>query len=448
MSWRNKVVWSEGMFLRPQHFQQFDRYVQGFVDARTSAAQPDAWGFSDLRLDDQALALGKIAIASARGVFPDGTPFNIPAEDPAPDALEVPENVKNTEVYLALPMLNPTRNEIHYDGGDESRLTRYRAVEESIRDSAAVADGELVEIQTGAMRGKLVLADDEVGDYACLGICEVVERRSDSTVILEQRYIATATDCLNSPILKGFAEEIHGLVHHRAQALAARLGQSGQQQGVAEVADFLLLQLVNRFSTVYAHLSTRAGLHPETLYSELIALAGEIATFTQPDKLAQTFPTYQHRALRESFDPVMQSLRSALSMVLEQNAVGIPLADRKFGVRVGKITDQSLLSKATFVLAVKAAIKTEDLRRDLPKQIKIGSVEIIRDLVNKQIPGIGISALPVAPRQIPFHVGFSYFELDKNNQFWEMLAKTGAFALHIPDKTYPDLELELWAIRR
>ena len=31
MSWYSKVVWSEGMFLRPQHFQQQDRYLEALV---------------------------------------------------------------------------------------------------------------------------------------------------------------------------------------------------------------------------------------------------------------------------------------------------------------------------------------------------------------------------------------------------------------------------------
>ena len=41
MSWDNKVVWSEGMFLRPQHFQQQDRYVEKLVRSRVAELAPD-----------------------------------------------------------------------------------------------------------------------------------------------------------------------------------------------------------------------------------------------------------------------------------------------------------------------------------------------------------------------------------------------------------------------
>ncbi|EQD50471.1 hypothetical protein B1B_11229, partial [mine drainage metagenome] len=34
MTQNNKVVWSEGLFLRPQHMQQQERYLERFVDLR------------------------------------------------------------------------------------------------------------------------------------------------------------------------------------------------------------------------------------------------------------------------------------------------------------------------------------------------------------------------------------------------------------------------------
>ena len=75
MSWFSKVVWSEGLFLRPQHFQQQDRHAEWFVEARTRALGGLFWGFTHLELDEAALGTGKIALVSARGVLPDGTPF-------------------------------------------------------------------------------------------------------------------------------------------------------------------------------------------------------------------------------------------------------------------------------------------------------------------------------------------------------------------------------------
>ncbi|MFP1482924.1 type VI secretion system baseplate subunit TssK [Escherichia coli] len=42
------------------------------------------------------------------------------------------------------------------------------------------------------------------------------------------------------------------------------------------------------------------------------------------------------------------------------------------------------------------------------QQSKISSPEKIRNMVSVQIPGIPLRALMVAPRQLPYHSGFSY----------------------------------------
>ena len=66
MSWRNKVVWSQGMFLQPHHFQQETRYIERLIDTRTRALSPFAWGFAELPLDEGLLALGRVGIARGR----------------------------------------------------------------------------------------------------------------------------------------------------------------------------------------------------------------------------------------------------------------------------------------------------------------------------------------------------------------------------------------------
>ena len=55
----------------------------------------------------------------------------------------------------------------------------------------------------------------------------------------------------------------------------------------------------------------------------------------------------------------------------------------------------------------------EELRRRIPKQLKIGPVETIKDLVNNALPGVTVAPMPTAPRPIPFHAGSVYLELDQ-----------------------------------
>ena len=95
MTEHKKVVWSEGMFLRPHHFQQQERHLQTQARLRMLCVGGFSWGFSELALDEAALAAGALRLMRARGVFPDGTPFSFSSPDDAPPPLELPVDVRD-----------------------------------------------------------------------------------------------------------------------------------------------------------------------------------------------------------------------------------------------------------------------------------------------------------------------------------------------------------------
>ncbi|MBI2379791.1 MAG: type VI secretion system baseplate subunit TssK [Gammaproteobacteria bacterium] len=443
MSWKNRVVWSEGMFLRPQHFQQHDRYVEALVDGRCRPVSAFPWGFSTLSLDKGLLALGKLAILSARGVLPDGTPFNIPEDDPAPPPLAIEDSLRDGLIVLALPLARPGVRDTASEG-EAMNGARYRGFVHEVRDDNAGFDSR-APVELGARALRLVSEKDGIGEYASLGLARVVEKRADQQLVLDEDYSPPCLDLAAAPVLAGFRSELLGLLHQRGEALGGRVVASSRG-GASEIADFLMLQLVNRAEPLMAHLARLSPLHPEDFYRELLKLAGEFATFSTAERRPAEFPPYVHDDLKASFQPVMTALRQALSMVMETTAVPIPLAEKAYGIRVAVLQDRSLLDGASFVLAVRADVPGENLRRQFPLQIKIGSVEHIRDLVNLQLPGIGLMALPVAPRQIPYHAGWSYFELDRGSEHWKLLGQSGGFAFHISGQ-FPGLELAFWAIR-
>jgi len=186
--------------------------------------------------------------------------------------------------------------------------------------------------------------------------------------------------------------------------------------------------------------------HAETLYATLLSLAGELSTFGDSKRPSALLP-YSHEDPQPCFAALMYDLRQSLSLVRIQSAVPIELQERKHGIRVAIIPDLDLQRSAAFVLAANAQISSEQLRARFPGQVKIGPVERFRDLISLQLPGVGVRALPVAPRQIPFHAGFCYFELDtRGNEMWRELETSAGLAIHLAGD-FPGLELELWAIR-
>jgi type VI secretion system protein ImpJ len=444
MTWTNRVVWQEGMFLRAQHFQQQDRWLETLVRARTAPMRPYPWGIVEMAIDRDLLATGRFAVTSATGVFEDGTPFSLPGEADHPPPLDLPETTRNALVFLAAPVRQPGAVEIGGAGSGNGAEGRYALAEFEAYDTHS-ASPQPAPLQVGRLRLRYMLESEERAGYLTIGLARIVEVAADRRATLDERWIPPALYCSAALPLSGFVAEFSGMLNQRGEALAARLTAPGAR-GVAEVADFLLLQSINRWQKLLAHWADAGNVHPEDLYSAFVQMAGEFATFTEPTRRPSAYPAYRHEDLQRSFAPVVADLRRSLSAVLEQTAIAIPLQERRYGVRVGPITDRSVLRAASFVLVVQAEMPTETLRRLFPSQVKIGAVEQIRDLVNVAIPGIAVRPLPVAPRQIPFYAGASYFELDRNSPHWQQMQASGGFAVHVSGD-FPNLQLELWAIR-
>ena len=443
MSWTSRIVWQEGMFLRAQHFQQQDRWIEQSLKTRVAALGPYWWGVSELEIDRDALAIGRFALHTAVGAFPDGTSFGFPggdADDPAP--LELGDQVRNATIYLAIPSPAPYALQVGEVGSGEEKRLNARDFQVTDTHSGSPEHADLV---IGRLGLRLILGEEERAGYQCVAVARVREVSPDRRVTLDDEFIPPVLCCRAALRLSGFITELVGMINQRSEELGARL-TGGGSRGVAEQQDFLLLQVSNRWLPVLRHWAGAAVLHPERLFEALVQMAGELATFSEPSRRPGIFPAYRHEDLQSSFTPVIGALRRSLSIVVGPGVTEIPLQEMRYGVRRGTLTDRTVLQSAAFYLVVRAAVPGEALRRLFPAQVKIGAIEQIRELVNAAVSGIAVRPLPVAPRQLPFLPDANYFELDRGSPHWAQMQNAAAFGIHVSSE-FPNLQMQLWAVR-
>lgn len=437
----HKVIWQEGMLLRPQHLQHNDRYYHQQLN-RTRLLGSDAWGFLTLELNVQYLNLGKLVIDQASGVLPDGSLFDLGAAM-EPLALDVPANSGKHAVYLALPLA--TGNQVETRQPSQSDvLARYLACEIEVLDSNA---GRETACRINCARPDLCLLLDE-GErdkgFVKLKVAQLLST-GEGGVSLDTDFMPAFIFVQDSGYVSSCLKEVISLLASRGDAIAARIRGEVTAAGT-HVGDFLMLQVINRTELELRHYLSQPRVRPEAMFRALASMLGELSTFTHDSRRAHLEVHYQHGDQGGSFRGLMEAVRAALSVVLEQHAIELTLQPRQYGVLVCPVSDLKLLGTATFILSAAAQCDSEELRHRLPAHLKVGPVERIRELVNLHLAGIKVKPLPVAPRQMPFHADKTYFMLDMSAHDIVQLEQSGGFAFHVGGE-FTGLELTFWALR-
>src|SRR5262245_44324097 len=130
------VIWSKGTLLNPQHLQMQDRFLESNLQFQLDALSFRSWGFNKLRIDQEALANGIVAIPEAAGIFPDGMLFDIPLADSGPSTRSLVDvfdpDQESLEVFLAVP--NYRELGVNVSATGQAADVRFRAEYTMVRD--------------------------------------------------------------------------------------------------------------------------------------------------------------------------------------------------------------------------------------------------------------------------------------------------------------------------
>jgi type VI secretion system protein ImpJ len=446
VSERARVVWSEGMFLRTQHFQQQDRWAEGLARDLLLAARVHAWGVRDMELDTGMLAQGKLALRRCRGIMPDGTPFAIPEDSPQPEPLHLGAGAGEALVRLELPAVQAGAIEVDPSGRPPTGV-RYLAREIEVRDAIAGAETRAA-VEIAEPRFRLDASPTPAPAWSGLAVARVIGAHNDGGLVLDPEFIPPSLALAASPVLVSFLEELTGKLASVADERAA-FASGKRLQGAGDIADFLILMLCNRAEATARHLADQRTAHPEDLFGWLQGLVGEASAFAGSGLRPPELQPYRHDRPDLSFRPLFQELRRLLVELArpDRRATQIPLKIYPSGVRAAEVQDRSLYAAASFVIAFNAPVAPETIRQRLPGQIKIGPAEDLQNIVRAAVPGIPIRHLATVPREIPLHRGMTYFELDRNNDHWRKLPSAAGLAFHVTGDLRDGMDMECWAIR-
>ena len=440
MSWFSKVVWSEGLFLRPHHFQQNDRYLERQVEGRVGQVTPYPWGFTVLELDRDLAQQSKFGLRRAAGVLPDGTPFAVPDVSPLPLPIAVPENAAGQTLWLIMPEAASNTREV--DTSDADGGSRFVTRAETIIDSTSNLRQDH-QIDIAVPRLSFEIRKSPKPGFVCLAIARIMEV-GDKAIVYDERFAPPALVTAGVPVLTGWLDRVIGWVETKLVELA-RFASDPSAGGGLQQTDYFLLVVLNRRMPVLKHLRASRYVHPERLYVELISLAGELATFATRERKTRDYPAYDHDNLEPTFTPVLTDIQRFLNLDVSR-AIRLDITSKGPNAFIASVRDRNLFRNATFVLEVAAQRPLGDIQSHFPALFKVGPNTKMQDIVYAHLPGIGLVHMPTPPSQIRAISTHVYFYLDRNSPLWPEFSVASGIGMQFSGD-WPELELVLWAVK-
>lgn len=440
----DRVLWSEGLFLRPQHFQQQDRHTEALMRGALRAGALHPFGFRALTLDATLIETGRVALTTARGLFPDGTPFAIPETMDPPEPVEIARDTAAGPVLLALPLDLP--GGASFDPAHaEASGARYRGWITRVRD-AVQGGAEPEEIEIARPASLLLPPGRASGGYAALPVIEVTGLRADGGVALREDFLPPALVTGAVPFYAQLLREVVTGLDRIAEAHGSMvLGAAGRT-----VENLLVLELANGARPGLAHLLAQEVFHPAELYRDLAILAGRMATYGSGSRRLTELPPYEHMAPGPAFAALADTLRSLILSLryVEPKSRALPVMKHATNIWKVRIDSPDLLEGSRIVVRVGADLSDEALRKIFVNQVTVGSAGEFDALWKSRLPGIPLRPLHSQPREIPYDGDRLCLELDQRSEHWGSLREAPGFIIGVSGALPSEPRLDCYAVHR
>jgi type VI secretion system protein ImpJ len=432
----NPVAWTEGMFLRPQHFQHHDLFLEERLRYHLHALDPFHWGVRLLSVNEDALSDHRLEILELEAVLPGGTIVRYPG-NAVLETRQFDAAAEMLDVYIGIRHTSPSdANSAAAESG--RRDVRYILRESELSDLNRADAVAPVEMAYPSLRVFFSGEEQELETHESLKLAELV-----ATGELKRPFALSRSYCPPLACLQAFpplADRIAEIVAQIAAKVRVVAGRT-TTHAIADLPRMWMRYTLARMTPVLRHLLSTGETSPFQLYTALIETAASLASFNldEPAEL----PIYQHENLQECFGELITFIDVQLEEAVPDRFHELQLpfdAAKKLYVTTELNTDL-VDPRNLFFLAIKAELETEELVQRVVHESKAGSHGTVKVALLTNTEGVRIEHMSAAPTEIAARAGFQYFSIDPHHPKWKKVREDFDFALSLGKVESADVRL-------
>ena len=438
---KNKIVWREGTFLYPQHFQQMESHLESSLQASTNMLVGDLaplFGLAQFSLNNDTLKLGKVSLTHCQGQLPDNNYFELSEEI----VIDIPAGTIDEIVYLVVPMYLSGKN--NFD--NQTETSRFKTTHKRVYDLSA-DNQEQIEVETAKLNIGLKLNSENLEGYTKLAVAKVLEVDDNGLVVLDKSFIPQCLSIGASTYIKERLKELDVLANAKVNLLVTRL-----QAAVDTQKSLALYQDQQMLNTIYHWLPWLEAMLNTPNY-KLGRFFLEVKQFESALNSVSLVPRQPWQPLVteqlfKQIQPVLSSIKATLSITQHSNVVELPWDNALFSSRrmmLAKVKGADIDSATRLIIAVTA--ENGQISKDVFRTgFKLAGNKSIINCLKNATPGIAVTALPYAPPELKSQAKTYYFQIDANDALWQqVLAQNELLALHVDSRIFIE-ELKLFLI--
>ncbi|WP_456324907.1 type VI secretion system baseplate subunit TssK [Desulfonauticus submarinus] len=459
------ILWHQGLFLQPQHFQYLENYFSSLTHLLFKYRENEFWGVVKLQINETSLNEFIFDILNGEFVFRGGEWISFPGNAHLKRRSfeeEWTDPDKPFYVFLGLKKIaQDEKNVFLWEEGTEvsSELSvRFIAkknpeeVQDQLDPNAPVGHLKKMEYLLK------ILWESEVqgiADYDIIPLAKLI--REGNNIKLAEDYVPPCLTIASSQVLLGLFKTVRDQLTSRCKQL-----EEFKNPGEVEKIDIdsqyltylLALRSLNRYvPVIYSLFEQSKTTSPRDAYTLLSQIIGELSTFsqrinalTETEKGVRLLPHYNHEDPFSCFNEANRLIWELLNEIVigPEHIIKLNKEDLYW---IAELPADSLDLRNDFYLALHTSLDKNSVLESVSQLVKLCSSQEVLTLVSRALPGIPLNYIEVPPPGLPKKMNSHYFRIARENKLWEYVERDRDIAL-VWEGCPEDLKVEVVVLKK